>query len=433
MTRDRIYIIGGGTVSHVRPHLALCAPAYGSVIGDLANEIFDQGFDGEVHTYATRMAGNYYTSYRMTERRGWIPTLHGEPNLETNGDIGRLVDEIVADPRAKILFMPAALCDFDGSVVDDHGLQTWSGRDQPRLVSNTERRLILRPAEKIIAKIRAKRKDLFLVGFKSTTDKSPQDQFEAGLGLVKRASCNLVLANDLHTKLNMVVTPEESAYAVGYDRPAALKRLVAMALTRSNGTFTRSELVEGESVSWTSPVIPSSLRTVVDHLISRGAYKPFNGKTAGHFAFKLNENQFITSKRKTNYNDLSSVGMVLVESSGDDRVIAHGAKPSVGGQSQRIIFREHGDVDCIAHAHVRMKSDAVTPIVPQWPNECGSHQCGANTSRGLNSYPEYGVKAVMLDNHGPNVVFNRNADPAKVIEFFERNFDLTKHTSEIQL
>lgn len=29
MNRKKIYILGGGTVSHVRAHLALCMPAYG--------------------------------------------------------------------------------------------------------------------------------------------------------------------------------------------------------------------------------------------------------------------------------------------------------------------------------------------------------------------------------------------------------------------
>lgn len=426
--RDRVYIIGGGTVAHVRPHLALCAPAYGTVIHDLTSEILDQGFDGEIHAYATRMAGGYYTVVQNGIERGG-----SYPKIETNEDVSRFVDMVIADPRAKILFMPVALCDFEGSIIDSDGDQRASGKDQPRLKSDEWRLLRLDPAEKVIAKIRAQRKDLFLVGFKSTTGLSPQEQFEAGLGLVKRASCNLVLANDLHTKLQMVVTPEESAYEIGYSRRAALKALVKIALARSEGTFTRSTLVDGESINWTSPVIPASLRTVVDHLIARGAYKPFNGKTAGHFAFKLDDGRFITSKRKTNFNDLKNVGMVLVESQGDDKVIAYGARPSVGGQSQRIIFREHVGVDAIAHAHVRRKVGSPVPVVDQWPNECGSHQCGKNTSNGLTAFPEYDVKAVMLDNHGPNVVFNKNADPAKVIEFFERNFDLDKHTSEIQL
>jgi hypothetical protein len=36
-----------------------------------------------------------------------------------------------------------------------------------------------------------------------------------------------------------------------------------------------------------------------------------------------------------------------------------------------------------------------------------------------------------LDNHGPNIVFNRNIEPEKVIDFIERNFDLTQSTDGI--
>jgi hypothetical protein len=35
----------------------------------------------------------------------------------------------------------------------------------------------------------------------------------------------------------------------------------------------------------------------------------------------------------------------------------------------------------------------------------------------------------MLDNHGPNIVFNSNIDPTEVIDFIEANFDLDRSTS----
>jgi hypothetical protein len=62
----------------------------------------------------------------------------------------------------------------------------------------------------------------------------------------------------------------------------------------------------------------------------------------------------------------------------------------------------------------------------QRPYECGSHECGQNTSDGLGDFG--GIKAVMLDRHGPNVVFHRGVDPAIVIDFIERNFDLVART-----
>lgn len=134
------------------------------------------------------------------------------------------------------------------------------------------------------------------------------------------------------------------------------------------------------------------------------------------------------------------MGLVRVESKNDDEVIAYGARPSVGGQSQRIIFREHSQLDCIVHLHCPVKPDApekaLIPVREQWPNECGSHECGRNTSRGLR-YVDLGdgdkLAVVFLDSHGPNIVFNRQTPPEKVMRFIDRNFDLGAKTGGLVL
>lgn len=451
----QIHIIGGGTVFHVRPHLALCAPAYGAVVCDLREALYQSDFDGIVHAYTTKMAGNRHSVW--TARDG-LDNFELS-NLETNEDIAALLDRLVADDKPKIIFLPAALCDFDVAGIEGRleSLGTGGkffdasvGKQYPRLTSDRDLSVTLKPSEKIIQRVRKTRKDIFLVGFKTTTGATPQDQFDAGLRLVKQASCNLVLANDLTTRLNMVVTPEQAPHYVSTDRQAALRGLVSMALQRAEGHFTRSTVVEGNPVAWNGDTVPESLREVVDHCIKRGAYKPFMGKTVGHFAFKVEDGTFVTSRRGVNFNELEVVGMVAVRTDGDDKVIARGAKPSVGGQSQRIIFAEHPDLDCILHFHCPLR-----PAVPPTPveerhgipvpsvavrsqeaYECGSHECGQNTSDGLKSVlvDEKGVpliKAVMLDKHGPNIVFNRNVNPAKVIEFIERHWDLERSTSEV--
>jgi hypothetical protein len=173
-----------------------------------------------------------------------------------------------------------------------------------------------------------------------------------------------------------------------------------------------------------------ALRKVVDHCIERGAYKPIAGKTAGHFAAKVGPHTFLTSIRKSDFNKIDEVGLVRVETDGEDHVIAYGRKPSVGGQSQRIIFEQHPDKDCIAHFHSPLRPDSPDniPIVSQREYECGSHQCGSNTARGLGKFEGGQVEAVMLDNHGPNIVFHHGVNPEKVIEFIDRNFDLTQKT-----
>lgn len=403
--RKRVYIIGGGTVSHVRAHLALCAPAYGTtarIIADICAE--DERFNSlDVDLNLTRMA-------------------HSDSPLETNADVEHWLNEKVADFDTKIIFMNAALVDFEGQIDDVE-----SGKYAERLQSREgEQQMTLRPTEKLLKKIRAERKDIFLVGFKTTNGLSEDEQYLAGLNLLKEASCNLVLANDLTTRMNMVITPEEARYHVTTNRHLALLGLVDMTYLRSHLSFTRSTVVAGDPVPWNSEEVYPALREVVNYCIDQNAYKPFRGSTVGHFACKVDDTTFLTSIRKSNFNDLAKNGLVRIKTDGPDTVIAYGAKPSVGGQSQRIIFSEHNDYDCILHFHCPIKEGSEVPTVSQREYECGSHQCGQNTSNGLKRFGN--LSAVYLDHHGPNIVFHHSIDPQEVIDFIEANFDLAAKT-----
>jgi hypothetical protein len=436
-TSTTVHVFGGGTVYHVRPHLALCVTAYGTVARKILMRLLrHHGTLAKLHL--TRMAGG-------GPRNG---------GMETNEDVAQRIDELIADPKARVIFMTAALCDFEGAPtaawlktdVGDFpaGPTTKSGRlpvgsamkysplpagkDLPRLkTSDGELMLRLTPAEKIIGRIRKERKDIFLVGFKTTAGATPREQYEAGLTLLKTASCNLVLANDVHTRLNMVITPEQARYHETTHREDAINGLVEMAMLRSKLHFTRSTVVDGQPVSWSDDRIPNNLRETVNYCLEKGCYKPFLGSTVGHFAVKLGEGRFLTSRRKTNFNDLRSVGMVLVETDGEDRVVSHGSRPSVGGQSQRIVFAEHPDTDCILHFHGKLRPESKVPVRSQREFECGSHQCGQNTSSGLSKFDvgaSQRLYAVILDNHGPNIVFSRSVEPARIKQFLDENFQL---------
>ena len=236
----KVHILGGGTLAYVRSHLALCAPAYGTTARKLERLCRAQGDKLDVVLHLTRMAG-------------------GNKGLETVEDVARLLDEIVADLATKIVFLNVALCDFRGIVGDEQDRH----KHGPRLSTRSEsipKQMELRPLPKMIGTVRRHRKDIFLVGFKHTSGASPNEQYVAGLHLVKEASCNLVLANDTVSRLNMVVTPEEARYHVTTDRDEALRGLVEMAYLRSHLTFTRSTVVAGEPVPWDSPLVPDSLR-----------------------------------------------------------------------------------------------------------------------------------------------------------------------------
>ena len=400
MDKKRVHIIGGGTVSYIGSHLATCAPAYGSTPKKLyviCDHIFDSKM--EIFVHMTKMAGG--------------------KELETNDDIERLIDKLVEDDRTKVIFMPAALVDYGMFTGSRYGERA-STSEKPNLL------LDLQALPKIITKIRAKRKDIFLVAFKQTCGKTEDEQYILGLDLCKRASANLVLANDDKTKLNMVITPEEARYHVTTNREEALMGLVEMTKLRSHLSFTRSTVVSGDPIPWSSDLVFPTLRKVVEFCIAQSAYKPFNGTTAGHFACKLEENVFLTSIRRTNFNDLPTTGLVKVVTNGPDSVMAYGAKPSVGGQSQRIVFNEHQDYDCIVHFHCPIKPGSKVPVASQREFECGSHECGQNTSTHLKEFGN--LSAVYLDQHGPNIVFHHSIKPEEVIQFIEENFDLSEKT-----
>lgn len=408
-----IHVIGGGTFNYVRAHLALSAPAFGETakrIAILCEEMFDK--DGyEVRLHLTKMADS-------------------RSDIITNDDVSKLVDQICEDPRSKIIFMNTALTDYFGKVGEEKS-DKYATRLQTREGVQT---MELTPSPKLLLKIRSsgyKRKGIFLVAFKTTCNASSTEQYRRGLGLLKSVSANLVLVNDIGLKNNMIVVPEEAVYHETHDREDVLRNLVDMVKHRSKLNFTKSTVVDEVMTPWSSDMVPKSLREVVDHCINRGAYKAFDGKTAGHFAVKVGDNQFLTSPRKRNFNDLGNIGLVSVEALDDDVVIAHGGKPSVGGQSQRIVFAEHEGLDCIVHFHSTRKATSAVPVVSQREYECGSHECGRNTSRGLQEV-EPGIHAVYLDNHGPNIVFHREVPSDVVIDFIERNFNLTEKSGGYQ-
>jgi len=407
----KVYVIGGGTRFYVRPHFALSAPASGKTARTLHSLVSDSPHFSnlEKELVLTRMA---------------------EPSssIDTNEDVENLVQKLVGDPLTKVIFLSAAMCDFTGQVLSPGSKEvTLSGKNRQRLQSMYSYEMVLTPAKKIIGDIRSHRKDIFLVGFKTTSGATEDQQFDAALRLCKGSHCNLVLANDTHTRVNMIVTPEQSRYAVSTDRSFVLSQLVDMAGSRSRGTFARTVAVPGTLESIESESVPPSLRAVVKYCVKEGAYQEFNGVTVGHFAVRQPDGSILCSIRRSNYN--KKLDMVRIVSENEHIVTAYGAKPSAGSRSQWIMFDKHPTLDCVVHFHCPMKESSKVPVRPQKYFECGSHECGHNTADGLVSVAEDGkIKAVFLENHGPNIVFSRDVDPQRVIAFIEENFDIKKTT-----
>lgn len=461
MHKKKIYIISGGTFVDIAPHFSLASRAFGQVGTALEREFLGQA-DSKSYSVIpvfTAMASGQWAKferglYDEVQRLFEAAGIRG--GIVTNDDLLTFVRHLKTLADTKIIVMAAAVCDWapvdlTQMAIESHRTRPVDfGRKTRRLKTRlptgvpNELSLELRPSSKIISEIRAgdnPRKDIFVVGFKTTASATQNEQYLAALGMMKENSLNLVLANDIDTSCNLIVTPEEARYPALIQNPAApmsrqqvLSFLVRMTLSRSEGQFTRSTVVGGEEdlVPWKDERIPDNLRQVVDWCLANGAYKPVTTskgkKTVGHFAVKLADGQFLTSLRKTNFNtDLQARGLVRIETVGGSQVIAHGARPSVGGQSQRAVFRENPDTDCIVHFHcpLREGSEDVS-IVAQWPNECGSHQCGEATAAGLRQHGA--LRAVMLDNHGPNIVFSKDVPAEEVIRFIQNNFDLTQKT-----
>lgn len=413
------YIIAGGTFVRVAPHFALSAPAFGKVGRDLLALLPAAyravGQEVETRLVLTRMA---LGGAERPQADAALLLGAGLEDLSTNEDLDALIDHLIQRQDTGAIVMAAAACDFRPTRTSE-----------ARFLSSAPPELELAAEEKIVRKIRRFRKDVFLVGFKTTSGETADAQYLKGLHLMKTASCNLVLANDLKTRLNMVITPEQARYHETTDRAAALRGLSEMTALRSRLAFTRATVLPGEPVAWSSPLVPASLRAVVDHCIRRGAYKPFLRSTVGHFAVKVDASTVLTSRRKTDFNKLADVGLVKVVTQGEDAVLAYGSKPSVGGQSQRIIFKEHPGMDCIVHFHCPKRPGSEVPVRSQREVECGSHECGRNASSGLTRFGN--LLAVMLDQHGPNVVFPKDIDPREVIAFIEANFDLEGRTDGV--
>lgn len=416
-----VHIFGGGTVAHLTNHFALSAPAYGTIAKEIAGIALHTFKASNIKLELTKMADPSST-------------------IETNQDLINRIEELKPWACTKVIFMTCAVVDFEPTWMT-HGagktyiessefskyVQRIKTKDCDSLIVETK------PSAKIVKRIREGRKDIFVSALKSTCGATDQEMFEAGLGLCKRGSVNLVLVNDVKTKRHMIVTPEEATYAVSNNREQAIRQFVEMTYLRSQLTFTQSTVVAGDPIPWSSELVPASLRTVVNHCIKRNAYKAFDNATVGHFAVKLDDTTFLTSIRKSNFNHIDKTGLVKVVTSGPDTVLAYGAKPSVGGQSQRIVFNDHPGYDAIVHFHCPLRADApdAIPVRSQKEVECGSHQCGKNTSDGLAQFGN--LKAVYLNNHGPNIVFNKDIDPQEVIDFIERNFILEEKTGGYNL
>ncbi len=449
--KKKIYIITGGTINVIRPHFAVSAPAYGTVGKKIYNEFKDprnysDSSDAqkyEVILLPTMMALSVLNDVSDIMRYWEIMRKIGLKKLETNTDLSRLVDNLVDDPDTRCIIMAAAVCDFEPSQFFENDPDTDKfGMEYPRLKSVNYLNLELKPSAKIISKIRKTRKDIFMVNFKTTSNAGFDETYKQGLLSLKKNSSNLVFANDIAQKINMIVTPEEFPYA-GDDRNDTIRLLAKMTYMRINLTFEDKTYVVNDDrafpeILMTLGRIPQNWYDVMKYLFANNAFKPLpsTGKTSGHFGCRVTGNKYerITSERKIDHNTSFERGMIPVYSYSDKQLVVGGAKPSVGEKTQEMIYQKYGEaIDAIVHFHCPLKSkwtDRNVPTRDQMPFECGSKECALNTTDGM-TMMEPGIYAVHLDNHGPNIAFSSSVKTEDLIRFINEHWDLSDKTGGI--
>lgn len=172
---SKVVIYGGGTISHIRNHLGLCAFSRGTTARKLKQHLL-------------------YADMRLTFMGSETS------NIVTNDDLEADLRIQLADPYVKYIIMSSAICDFNGTI---GGVE--SGSHALRLETSKGSNVIdIDPSDKLISLIKAIRPDIYVVGFKTTTGES-WSRREAKAVQMLKAGVDTVFVNDTVTRNNMLV------------------------------------------------------------------------------------------------------------------------------------------------------------------------------------------------------------------------------------
>lgn len=177
---DKIVIIGGGTFNHIAKHLSLAAPAFGETARKLANSFDNFGANMECLLILTKMADH-------------------NSQIITNEHLETYIENLIVDPKVKIIVMNAAVCDFSCE----------NPSDEQRLSSAKDYYVSLKGVQgKILSLIKEHRPDIVVAGFKTTSGASEMVQLEKSAHTIETSCVDIVLANDLETRNNFIVTKD---------------------------------------------------------------------------------------------------------------------------------------------------------------------------------------------------------------------------------
>lgn len=251
----KIYIVSGGTFVDVSPHFSLAARAFGQVGENLCAAFALQDLIGfRVIPLFTAMAGEQWMGLSMgdaiTSRQVLLDAGLAR-GIVTNDDLLTLVTYLKTLPDTKAIIMAAAVCDWvptDLTQLSQAAPLTKPkdfGRKAKRLktrLPNGDENVIsleLAPSKKIVGTIRAPgpecREDIVVVGFKTTAGSTEEGQVSVALRMLKENNLSLVVANDINTHVNLLITPEGlNRPEISTDRFSVLRELAKKVLATLN-------------------------------------------------------------------------------------------------------------------------------------------------------------------------------------------------------
>lgn len=203
-----VHVFGGGTIQHIRSHMALCAPARGRTARQLAQLLAEE--DVPVKLHLTALADP-------------------DSNLETNEDVEQRLLEVLAMDSSRGVIFNVALCDFSGTIGDVPSGK-YAERLQTRDIAGAGLPLTLHPTKKLLGLVRQHRPDIKTIGFKTTAHDNMLVQVSRANRMAGEHGITWMLANDVGTRVNIVLrgggdAALTDAIYCGLDRQAALQAL----------------------------------------------------------------------------------------------------------------------------------------------------------------------------------------------------------------
>jgi hypothetical protein len=176
---SKVLVVGGGTISHVRNHLALCAPSYGGTARKLHGMFKDCGVESDL--ILTKMADPQNSI------------------LETSEELLNEIEEYYTTQNPQYIVMNAAICDFKG-MIGSVPSGKYAERIKSRGCGRPKMDLDVHP--KIINQLEMYCPALKVISFKTTCGATEDEQYQEVVRAAHRCS-HLVIGNDTKTRKNI--------------------------------------------------------------------------------------------------------------------------------------------------------------------------------------------------------------------------------------